>query len=113
MMSQADDSGSTSQTESHDRSDQSSSNRPPEPTGQTGRSDRSDRSNADWLQQRIDHYRARTNDMCEAIEDFDDLDKLGQGFTSADLLQKVDIGDGTISRLTFINKNLSAEYKAD
>ena len=51
--------------------------------------------------------------MCEAIEDFDVLDKLGQGFTSADPLEKVDIGDGTIPRPTFANKNLSAEYKAD
>jgi len=51
--------------------------------------------------------------MCEAIEDFDDLDKLGQGFTSADPLEKVDIGDGTIPRLTFVNKNISFEYKAD
>ena len=49
----------------------------------------------------------------KAIEDFDDLDKLGQGFTSADPLEKVDIGDGTIPRPTFVNKNLSAEYKAD
>ena len=83
------------------------------PTGQTEPPDRSDRSNAEWLQQRLDQYRARTNDMCEAIEDFDDLDKLGQGFTSADPLEKVDIGDGTIPRPTFVNKNLSAEYKAD
>ena len=51
--------------------------------------------------------------MCEAIEDFDDLDKLGQGFTSDDPLEKVDIGDGAIPRLTFINKNLLAEHKAD
>ena len=70
-------------------------------------------SNSEWLQQRIDQYRARTNDMCEAIEDSGDLDKLGQGFTSADPLEKVDIGDGTIPRPTFVNKNLSAEYKAD
>ena len=70
-------------------------------------------SNSEWLQQRIDQYRARTNDMCEAIEDFDDLDKLGQGFTSADPLEKVDTGDGTIPRPTFVNKNLSVEYKAD
>ena len=41
------------------------------------------------------------------------LDKLGQGFASADPLEKVDIGDGTIPRPTFVNKNLSAEYKAD
>jgi hypothetical protein len=33
--------------------------------------------------------------MCEAIEDFDDLSKLGQGFTSVDPLEEVDIGDGT------------------
>ena len=32
--------------------------------------------------------------MCEAIEDTDDLDKVGQGFASADPLEKVDIGDG-------------------
>ena len=51
--------------------------------------------------------------MCEAIEDFDDMDKLCQGFTSADPLEKIDIGDGTISRPTFVNKNLSIEYKAD
>ena len=51
--------------------------------------------------------------MCEAIEDSDDLDKLGQGFTLADPLEKVDIGDGTIPRPTFVNKNLSAEYKAE
>ena len=47
--------------------------------------------------------------MCEAIEDSGDLDKLGQGFTSADPLEKIDIGDGTIPRPTFVNKNLSAE----
>ena len=51
--------------------------------------------------------------MCEVIEDSDDLDKLGQGFTSADPLENVDIGDGTVPRPTFVNKNLSAEYKAD
>ena len=68
----------TGQTASSDRSDW------PQPTGQTGAPDRSDRSSADWLQQRIEHYRDKANDMCEAIEDLDDLDKLGQGFMSAD-----------------------------
>ena len=77
------------------------------------KADRSDRSNTEWLQQWIDHYRARLNDMCEAIEDSEDLDKLGQGFTSADPLEKVDLGDGSIPRPTFVNKNLSIEYKAD
>ena len=62
--------------------------------------------NIEWLQQRIEHYRAHKNDTCEAIEDFDDLGKLGQGFTSADPLEEVDIGDGTIPRTTFVNKSL-------
>ena len=77
------------------------------------RADRLDRSNADWLWDRIEHYRSRTNDMCEAIEDTEDMDKLDQGFTSADPLEKVDIGDGSVPRPTFVNTNLSAEYKAD
>ena len=34
--------------------------------------------------------------MCETIEESEDMDKLGQGFTSADPLEKVDLGDGTI-----------------
>ena len=82
----------TSQTACADRSDRS------ELTGLIGHLDRSDRFNAEWLQQRLDQYRARTNDMCEAIEDSDDLDKLGQGFTLADPLEKVDMCDGTIPR---------------
>ena len=41
------------------------------------------------------------------------MDKLGQGFTSADPLEKVDLGDGTIPRPTFVNKNLSVEFKAN
>ena len=84
-MSPTGDSGATGQTGSHDRSDRSSSDRPPEPTG---RPDRSDRSNAEWLQERIEHYRARTNDMCETIKESEDMDKLRQGFTSADPLER-------------------------
>jgi hypothetical protein len=51
--------------------------------------------------------------MCKAIEDMGDLDKLGQGFMSADPLEKVDIGDGSIPRPTFVNENLSDNCKAD
>ena len=50
--------------------------------------------------------------MCDAIEDFGDFDKLGQGFMSADPLEKVDIGDGSIPRPTFVNANLSDGCKA-
>ena len=43
--------------------------------------------NLEWLQQRIEHYRSQENDMCETVEDFDDMSKLGHGFTSADPLE--------------------------
>ena len=67
--------------------------------------------NLEWLKQRLEHYRSEKTDACEAIDDFDELDKLGQGFTLADPLEQVDIGDGTIPRSTFINQNLKADYK--
>jgi hypothetical protein len=51
--------------------------------------------------------------MCEAIEDLEDMDKLGQGFTSANPLEKVDIGDGSVPKPTFVNANFCVEYKAD
>jgi hypothetical protein len=40
------------------------------------------------------------------IEEFRDLDKLGQGFTSTDPLEEIDIGDGKTPRQTFVNKTL-------
>ena len=70
-------------------------------------------STKEWLQQRIDHYRAHKNDTCEAIDDLDDLGKLGQGFMLADPLEEVDIGDGTIPRPTFVNKNLDPVFKSE
>jgi ribonuclease HI len=67
--------------------------------------------NEEWLQKRLVEYRSSGNDMYESIEELDDMDKLGQGFTSADPLEEVDIGDGLIPRPTFVNKNLKADYK--
>jgi hypothetical protein len=49
--------------------------------------------------------------MCEAIEDFDELEKLGQGFSSADPLEEIDIGDRITPTSTFVNKNVSLEHK--
>ena len=42
--------------------------------------------NVEWLKHRVEQYRAEKTDACEAIVDFDELNKLGQGFTSADPL---------------------------
>jgi hypothetical protein len=49
--------------------------------------------------------------MCEAIEDFDEVEKLGQGFLSADPLEEMDIGDGITPTPTFVNNNISLEHK--
>ena len=74
MMQQGNDTKPTGETAFSDRSDR------PKPIGQTGAPDRSDRSNIEWLQQRIEHYRDKANDMCEAMEDLGDLDKVRPGF---------------------------------
>jgi hypothetical protein len=49
--------------------------------------------------------------MCEAIEDFEELEKLVQGFSLVDPLEEIDIGDGITPSLTFVNKNMSLEHK--
>ena len=68
-------------------------------------------SNPEWLQKRLEEYRSNGNDIFESIEELEDMDKLGQGFTSADPLEEVDIGDSSISRPMFVNKNLEADCK--
>jgi hypothetical protein len=45
----------------------------------------------------------------DMIEEFRDLNKLGQGFTSADPLEEIDIGDGKTPRPTFVNKTLEID----
>jgi hypothetical protein len=71
----------------------------------------STQKNVEWLWHHTEQYRSTTNDMCEAIGDSDEVEKLGQGFMSADPLEEIDIGDGIFPRPTFVNKNMSLEYK--
>jgi hypothetical protein len=51
------------------------------------------------------------NDMCETIEDFDEVEKLGQGFSSTNPLEEIDIWDGMTPRPIFVNRNMSLEHK--
>jgi hypothetical protein len=67
--------------------------------------------NVEWLQHRTEQYRSTMNDMCEAIKDFEEVEELRQGFSSADPLEEIDIGDGIISKPTFVNKNMYLEHK--
>jgi hypothetical protein len=59
----------------------------------------------------MEQYRSTMNDMCKAIEDFDEVEKLGQYFSSTDPLEEIEIGDGNTHRPTFVNKNMSLEHK--
>jgi hypothetical protein len=63
--------------------------------------------NVEWLGHRTEQYRSIMNDMCEGIEDFDEVEKLGQSFSLADPLEETDIGDGVTPRPTIVNKNMS------
>jgi hypothetical protein len=47
--------------------------------------------NVEWLWHCTKQYRSNTNDMCEAIEDFEMVKKLGQGFSATDPLEEIDI----------------------
>jgi hypothetical protein len=53
-------------------------------------------ANVEWLKHRVEQYWANKTDACEAINDFDELNKLGQGFMLADPLEQVDIGVGSV-----------------
>jgi hypothetical protein len=51
------------------------------------------------------------NDLCEAIEDFEQVEKLGQSFSLANSLEEIYIGHGITRTPTFVNKNMSLEQK--
>jgi hypothetical protein len=59
----------------------------------------------------MEQYQSTMNDMCEAIEDFEEVEMLEQGFSSGDLLEEIDIGDGIMTRATFVNENMCLEHK--
>jgi hypothetical protein len=71
----------------------------------------STQKNVEWLRHHTEQYQSTTNDKCEVIEDFDEVEKLGQGFSSGNPLEEIDIGDGIIPRPTLVNKNMSFEHK--
>jgi hypothetical protein len=68
--------------------------------------------NIEWLKKRIEQYRSEKNDIFEAVEDFSEVEKLGQGFTLFGPLEEVHIGNGAVPRPIYVNKNLNVDYKA-
>jgi hypothetical protein len=67
--------------------------------------------NIKWLRHLTEQYRPITNDMCATTKNFDEVEKLGQRFSTVDPLEEIDIGDGITPRPTFVNKNISLEHK--
>jgi hypothetical protein len=67
----------------------------------------STQKNVEWLRHRTKQYRSITNDMCEAIEDFDEVKKVRTRF----LVGRPFSGDGITPMPTFVNKNMSLEHK--
>jgi hypothetical protein len=78
-----------------ERSPQHKTSLTDDPTLKTGRSDVTQRSS--------------NSPVGDIIEEFRDLDKLGQGFTSADPLEEIYIVDGKTPRTTFVNKTLETD----
>jgi hypothetical protein len=61
---------------------------------------------------------ATTQEASDSIEmstivEFRDFNKLGQGFTSVDPLDDVDIGDGRTPRPTIVNKTLKTDPRSN
>jgi hypothetical protein len=71
----------------------------------------STQKNVQWLRHRMEQYRSTMNNMYESIEDFNEVEKLGQSLSLADHLEEIDMENGITPRPTFVNKNISLEYK--
>jgi hypothetical protein len=65
----------------------------------------------EWMHHQTEEYHIGKNYIGGVVEDLQGQGKLGQGFSSVDGLDEVDIGDGTIHRPRYINTNLSEEQK--
>jgi hypothetical protein len=65
------------------------------------------------LQERTAEYRARKDGVSELVEDFDKVGELGQGFSTIDKLQEINLGEGDLSRPMYISTNLYEDQKEE
>jgi hypothetical protein len=63
------------------------------------------------LSNQTTEYSSYIDDAMGMVEDLDELGKLGQGFSSMDDLEIVDIGDGVVPRPTYISARLNTSQK--
>jgi hypothetical protein len=59
------------------------------------------------LSRQTAEYHSSKDDAMGMVEDLDDLGKLGQGFSSMNDLEKVDIGDRVVPRPTYVSARLN------
>jgi phage anti-repressor protein len=64
-----------------------------------------------WLKRRTEEYRLKENDTSDTVDDFDEVGKLGCGFSSVDELEEIDIGSGSTRCPTNINAGLTTQQK--
>jgi hypothetical protein len=60
----------------------------------------------EWLHRRTKEYHSSKNGTSDLVDELEQEGKLGQGFSSLDRLEEVDIGDGSTPRSTYVNANL-------
>jgi hypothetical protein len=65
----------------------------------------------EWPMKQVEEYCSSKNGMGDTVEDFDEIRKLGHGFSLVVEIKEIDIDDMTIGRPTYINSNLSKEQK--
>jgi hypothetical protein len=65
----------------------------------------------EWLRHRTESYRPGKDGASGVIKDLENEGKLGQGFSSMDKLDEVDMGDGSTHRPTYISTNLPEDQK--
>jgi hypothetical protein len=64
-----------------------------------------------WLQGWVNKYRSEMNGMYEPMDGLDDIRKLGQGFTSVDRLDEINLGGDMDRRPTYINAVLGGDQR--
>jgi hypothetical protein len=67
--------------------------------------------NLEWLSRQTVEYHSYTDNAMGVVEDLDELGKLGQEFSYMDDIEEVDIGDGVVSRPTYVSARLNTSQK--
>jgi hypothetical protein len=67
----------------------------------------------EWLVKQTQEYRSQKSNTEDVVEELGDMGNLGQGFSSIDKLEEIDIGESGTGRPMFLNVNLGREQKEE